>query len=68
VGAGQVECLADEVDQQQARLDLGAALLAVDAHADGYPIGCCRHATASSQRSTARRSARLVSSRTMARL
>jgi hypothetical protein len=34
VGAGQVERVAEEVDEQQARLDVVGDLLAVDAYRD----------------------------------
>ena len=60
VGAGQPQILAEQVDQQQARLDVGLVLLAVDGELD--------HASSAhflpSARSTARRSARAVSTRT----
>src|SRR4029453_13251275 len=40
--AGQVEVLAQEVDQQGARLDLGRDLAAVDGHRDPH-FGISRH-------------------------
>ena len=68
VRAGQPERLAQEVDEQEARLDVGLARFAVDRDGDVL----LRHRSVSYEyarpRSTAERSARTVSSVTMARL
>src|SRR4029079_7151069 len=62
VRAGQVEVVADEVDEQRARLDVGAALLAVDGQGDLHQF------SSRSARAVAVRSARSVSPRARWRL
>src|SRR2546423_737083 len=57
VGAGEAQVLAQEVDEQQARLDLLGDLLAVDRHRHLHGVLLYLRA-----RSTARRTARVVSS------
>src|SRR6266568_7466219 len=69
MSASKVQVLADEVDQQESGLDRGGEFRTVDAqcHVAGrYWFDA--HAVPPRARSSARRSARRVSSRTMARL
>src|SRR5579884_564549 len=68
VRPGQPERLADEVDQQQPRLDLGSARLAVDGDRDGEAFLWGDHRAPPWARAAACSSARFVSSFTIARL
>src|SRR5947209_18568946 len=63
MGAGQRQHVPDQVDQQEARLDVSLVLLAVDRELD--PL---RPHLSSPARSRALRSARAVNTRTMSRL
>src|SRR5712691_1036012 len=69
VRARQIQVLPDEVDQQQARFDFGGVLLTVyfEGHLDGSERFDA-HAWPPCARASARRRARRVSSRTIARL
>src|SRR5262245_50810117 len=64
VRAGQSEVLADEVDEQRTGADLAGVLFAV--HGDGDRV--LAHGRAPWARSMARRTARLVRTRTISRL
>src|SRR5262249_59111637 len=64
VRAGQPEVLPDEVNEQRAGADLAGVLLAVDGDGDRV----LAHDRAPWARSMARRTARLVRTRTMSRL
>ena len=69
VGAGQPEDVAQEVDEQEARLDVGLAGLAVDGDRDVLGASSCAASYAYARaRSAAVRSARRVISATIARL
>src|SRR5712691_10134786 len=63
MGAGQPQHVPDQVDQQEARLDVSLVLLAVDRELDPH-----RPHLPSPARSRALRSARAVNTRTMSRL
>src|SRR5438046_2596241 len=66
VRSGQVEVFSQKMNQEKARLDIGGVFFAIDRYA--YGRVCDRFQRHRPARSTARRSARRVNSRTMARL
>src|SRR5437870_12176597 len=70
VRAGEVEVLSEEVHQQESRLNLAGMLLTIHVDADTRATHRLQraHAAPPCARVTARRSARRVSSRTIARL